>query len=166
MIPLHIYHANQCDPKKCTGKKLKKFNLVQMHADIGELPKGSILLDPFAEKALSPTDRTARSITVLDCSWEEVERVFPLLKRRGLRHRALPYLVAANPVNFGKPYKLGTAEAFAAALYILGHKKHAELVMSKFNWGHTFIELNQAPLDEYAGAKDSAEIVEIQGYYI
>ena len=166
MIPLHIYHADQCDPKKCTGKKLKKFGLVQMHTNVTQLPQGSILLDPFAKKALSPADKTARSITVLDCSWEEVERVFPALKRLGLRHRALPYLVAANPVNFGKPCKLGTAEAFAAALYILGKKNHAEKVMSKFRWGHTFLELNREPLDEYAAAKDSGEVVEIQAHYI
>ncbi|MFU8766331.1 MAG: hypothetical protein ACNA7I_01460, partial [Candidatus Methanoperedens sp.] len=24
MIPLHFYHVKQCDPKKCSGKKLAK----------------------------------------------------------------------------------------------------------------------------------------------
>ena len=65
MIPLHIYHADQCDPKKCTGKKLNKFGLVQMHTNVNQLPQGSILLDPFAEKALSPADKTAVSYTHL-----------------------------------------------------------------------------------------------------
>ncbi|UCG71098.1 MAG: hypothetical protein JSV09_03435, partial [Thermoplasmata archaeon] len=24
-VELHIYHTDQCDPKKCTGRKLAKF---------------------------------------------------------------------------------------------------------------------------------------------
>ena len=83
-----------------------------------------------------------------------------------LEHRALPYLLAGNPVNFGRPFKLNSAEAFAAALYILGYKEQAEKVLSKFNWGHSFLELNKEPLEEYSKAKNSREIVEIQGHYI
>ena len=69
-------------------------------------------------------------------------------------------------MNFGRPLKLNSAEAFAAALYILGYKEQAERVLSKFNWGHSFLELNKEPLEEYATAKNSAEIVEIQSHYI
>lgn len=165
-IKLFLYHAKQCDPKKCTGKKMAKFGLVNLSEKIERVPSRSILLDPMAEKALSPGDSTKKGITVLDCSWEEVERVFPQLLRMRLEHRALPYLVAANPVNFGRPFKLTSVEAFAAALYILGNKHQAEKVMSKFNWGHTFLELNHEPLEEYSEAKDSKDILRIQSEYM
>ncbi|MCL7415193.1 MAG: DUF367 family protein [ANME-2 cluster archaeon] len=161
-IPLHLYHANQCDPKKCTGKKLAKFQLAILHRQIGKLPKGAIFLNPMAQQALSPADNPDKGIVVLDCSWEEVERVFPSVQKLKLEHRALPYLLAANPVNYGKPFKLGTVEAFAAALYILGNVDQAEEILNKFKWGHTFLELNHEPLEAYSKAKDSREVVSIQ----
>lgn len=164
-IPLYLYHAGQCDPKKCTGRKLARFELARLYDRISKLPRSAILLDPTAEKALSPADDYRKGIIVLDCSWEEVERVFPELAKLNLEHRALPYLLAGNPVNFGRPFKLNSAEAFAAALYIMGHKEQAEKVLSKFNWGHSFLELNKEPLEEYATAKNSTEIVEIQSHY-
>jgi pre-rRNA-processing protein TSR3 len=165
-LKLYIYHANQCNPKKCTGKKLGRFDLARVFDKINQIPRGSILLDPMAEKAISPADDVKKGITVLDCSWEHLEEVFPQLTTMHLQHRALPYLVAANPVNFGRPFKLTSAEAFAATLYILGHKEQAEKVMSKFNWGHTFIELNHEPLEDYSTAKNSKEILQIQSEYM
>ncbi|MCX9010662.1 MAG: DUF367 family protein [Candidatus Methanoperedens sp.] len=166
MIPLHLYHARQCDPKKCSGKKLARFRLAVHHENPRTLPVGSLLLDPFAEQALSPADDASKGLVVLDCSWEEVERVFPVLQRLRLRHRALPFLLAANSVNFGKPFKLSTVEAFAAALYILGEKEQAALILNKFKWGGTFLELNREPLERYSEAKDSSEIVRIQADYL
>lgn len=166
MIPLHLYHARQCDPKKCSGKKLARFRLAAHHENPRTLPAGALLLDPFAEQALSPADEARQGLVVLDCSWEEVERVFPILQRLRLRHRALPFLLAANPVNFGKPFKLSTVEAFAAALYILGEKEQAALILNKFKWGNTFLELNREPLERYSEAKDSTEVVRIQADYL
>ena len=166
MILLHLYHARQCDPKKCTGKKLARFGLAALHEKARTLPGEAVLLDPFAEQALSPSDDATRGIVVLDCSWEEVERVFPTLQKLRLRHRALPFLLAANPVNYGKPFKLSTVEAFAAALYILGKKEHAALILNKFKWGRTFLELNLEPLERYSEAEDSTEVVRIQGEYL
>ena len=165
-VKLHIYHANQCDPKKCTGKKMARFGLANLFEKVQNIQRGSILLDPMAQKALSPADDISRGITVLDCSWEELERVFPQLGMKKLQHRALPYLLAANPVNFGKPFKLNSVEAFAAALYILGYKDQAATILSKFNWGHTFLELNHEPLEDYSKAKDSRDILKIQDEYM
>jgi len=76
--------------------------------------------------------------------------------------RCLPYLIAANPVNYGKPTKLSTVEALAAALYIAGFKRKAEKLLSIFKWGPQFIRLNQKFLDSYAEARDSNEVVELQ----
>jgi pre-rRNA-processing protein TSR3 len=162
MIPLHFYHADQCDPKKCTGKKLARFNLAKLYKSPKQLPRKAILLDPFAEQALSPADNPSYGIVVFDCSWEEVERVFPAIERLDFQHRALPFLLAANSVNFGKPFKLCTVEAFAAALYILGEKEQAALILNKFKWGPVFLEMNHEPLEDYSRAKDSTEVVKIQ----
>ena len=166
MIPLHIYHARQCDPRKCSGKKLARFALAKLHENPRALPREAILLDPFAVQALSPADDYGNGIVVLDCSWVEVERVFPVLQKLRLRHRALPFLLAANAVNFGKPFKLSTVEAFAAALYILGEKEQAALILNKFKWGPVFLEVNREPLERYSEAKDSSEVVRIQGDYM
>lgn len=80
--------------------------------------------------------------------------------------RCLPYLIAANPVNYGVPTKLSTVEALAAALYIAGFKEKGERLLSIFKWGPYFIELNRELLDGYARAKNSAEVVELQKGFI
>jgi len=69
-------------------------------------------------------------------------------------------------VNFGRPFKLTTAEAFAAALYILGEREQSFLVLGKFKWGHTFFELNRPLLEAYSRAKDSSEVIAIQSEYL
>jgi pre-rRNA-processing protein TSR3 len=81
-------------------------------------------------------------------------------------HRALPFLVAANPVSYGTPFRLNTVEAFAGALVILGHRERAEAVLSKFTWGHTFLELNEEPLARYADCEDSSGVVAVQQEYL
>jgi pre-rRNA-processing protein TSR3 len=75
----------------------------------------------------------------------------------------LPILIAGNPTNYAKATKLSTVEAIAGALYIAGFRVEAEKVLSIFVWGHTFWELNKELLEAYSLAKDSAEIVKIQG---
>jgi pre-rRNA-processing protein TSR3 len=99
----------------------------------------------------------------VDCSWKYAEDVFSHLKANC---RTLPYLVAANPVNYGKPLKLTTAEALAASLYIIGYGKKAEKLLSKFNWGHNFLVMNKEPLEEYVKVKNREEMVVAQNLFV
>jgi pre-rRNA-processing protein TSR3 len=138
-----------------------------MTYDPRKLPSGAVLLDPFAERALSRADaETARThgLVALDCSWKRI-REAPVLRRR-MRPRALPYLVAANPTYYGRPTTLSTAEALAAALFILGEEDRARGILSLFSWGDVFIELNREPLEAYSKAEDSSEIIALQSQFI
>ncbi len=163
MIPLVAYRDNSCDPKKCTVKKLEKANLIRVVKHISRIPRNTLLLDPTAEQALSPADKVVKSITVLDCSWE-------VLNTGAVRswriRRALPFLVAANPVNFGKPCVLSSVEALAAALWILGEEQQARDILAKVSWGIRFLEVNAEPLSLYASAKDSTDVIRIQDLFI
>ncbi len=158
-----VYHAAQCEPRKCTGLRLKHRGLARIVTKTRFLPKRAIVLNPFAEIAFSPADRQRVQdfgLVALDCSWEHAQKVIKGHVKG--TSRCLPILIAGNPVNFGKLTKLTTAEAIAAALYIAGFKAESEELLSVFTWGHTFFELNEMLLDNYASAKNSAEIVEMQ----
>jgi pre-rRNA-processing protein TSR3 len=163
MIRLYAYRDNTCDPRKCTMKKLARRGLVSIVSSIAKIPRSTLLLDPTAERAVSPADRDLPSITALDCSWEVLDTGAVASWRN---RRALPYLVAANPVNFGRPLRLTSVEAMAATLYILGEKEQAREILAPFGWGLRFLEVNADPLEDYAGAKDSAEVVALQALYM
>lgn len=166
-IRITVYHANQCDPKKCSALKLKRHGLVRTVKQIRFLPKGAVVLNPFSEIAFSPADRGLIEncgLAALDFSWERAEAA--LLRNVRGTSRCLPYLIAGNPVNYGKPTKLSTVEALAAALYITGFKETAERLLGIFKWGHTFLEINGERLEGYAKAKNSTEVVEMQKGFI
>ena len=163
MISLYAYRDNSCDPRKCTVKKLEKAGYLKIFNKISQIPRNSLILDPTAEQALSPADRSVKSITALDCSWVVLDT--GQISSWRIR-RALPFLMAANPVNFGKPCMLSSIEAIAASLYILGEKERAAEILGRVGWGIRFLEVNREPLDLYANAKDSAEVVKIQALYL
>jgi pre-rRNA-processing protein TSR3 len=158
-----IYHANQCDPKKCTGIRLAKMNKASLFRDLKRIPRNSIVLNPVSPVAFSRSDRErmlSSGLVALDCSWKQAEAVFAA--SRWGEQRALPYLLAANPVNTYKPLKLSTAEAIAAALYIAGFETVAEETMSIYKWGPAFLSLNGEILDAYGRCATSSEVVEVQ----
>ncbi|HEY7587371.1 MAG TPA: DUF367 family protein [Thermoplasmata archaeon] len=168
-IRLYAYHAGQCDPKKCTSRKLERMGLLTFVPRRTSLPAGSVLLIPSAERALSPADaaRAERhGLSVLDVSWKltEKRKGFPAVPRTV--PRALPYLLAANPVNYGKPFVLSSAEALAAALVIFGRGEQAREILSKFSWGEQFLALNREPLEAFRAAKDSTDVVAAQAEFI
>ena len=127
------------------------------------MPAG-LVLNPHAERALSPADAAPGDrLVALDCSWETADaEAFSL----DGPHRALPFLVAGNPVSYGTPFRLSTVEAFAGALCILGDREQAEAIVGKFTWGHTFLELNAEPLRRYAAAADPETVVAVQEEYL
>jgi pre-rRNA-processing protein TSR3 len=178
-IPLIVYHTKQDDPKKCTAMQLHRFGRIQLIHHPRRLPHKGILLSPFVEQALSPSDLPImidNGLVALDCSWAHAQQVFGLSendqklsrspKKWGMIHRILPYLLAANPVNYGKPCKLSTAEALAAALFIVGKKESAQELLQGFKWGEGFFILNRALLEAYAEAQNSTEVVSIQNDYL
>ncbi len=141
-IKLFALHFNECDPVKCTSLKLKKFGLVTISNIVINKMKNSILLDPFAERILSEKDIKLvikYGITVIDCSWKNILNITTLKFKN---KRKLSPLIATNPVNYGKWEKLSSVEALAAALYIIGFKLFAKLLLSKFSWGTEFLKLN------------------------
>jgi len=167
-LQIVVYHAKQCDPRKCSSLKLKRHNLVWVVHQTRELPRGAVILNPFATRAFSPSDRERiekRGLVVLDFSWKHADDVKRLLNLRGAS-RCLPYLIAANPINYGKPTKLSTVEALAAALIIAGFKGKGEKLLSVFKWGHTFLSLNEELLEVYVQARDSGEVVELQKQFM
>jgi pre-rRNA-processing protein TSR3 len=164
-IRLLAYHAGQCDPKKCTALRLRRFGLMTFVPRPSSIPRGVVLLTPKADRALSPADAPRaerRGLAIIDVSWKR--ETFPAVPQAS--GRALPYLLAANPVNYGKPFVLSSAEALAAALSIFGRADAARVVLAKFAWGEQFFILNQEPLAAYAAAKDGADVVAAQAEFI
>lgn len=162
-LRLYVYLLKQDDPKKCTSARLKRFKLAKPIFKKRHIPRKATLLNPFAGSVLFHGDRETvlyGGLVAVDCSWKKVEQVFS--KRFEGIERRLPTLLAGNPINYGKAHRLSSAEALASALYITSFKDKAREVLRPFKWGHTFLELNMSPLEEYFSAKDRSEIIKIE----
>ena len=155
MPKVYVLLLQQDDPKKCTAAKLSKFRLAIPLHRLRQIPRQAVILNPFADYVLLPSDRIhsiKSGLVAIDCSWERVDQALTVsLPGMG---RRLPTLLAANPTNYAKPHKLSSVEALAGALYIVGFKKEASKLLSLFKWGETFVSLNLEPLEAYSLATD------------
>ena len=164
-MKINVIMLKQDDPKKCSAAKLVKFGLAN---NIRKTSSRTLVLNPFSNKILLKSDKKlVNSITGIDCSWNHSTNTFS--KSFSGVSRKLPPLLAGNPVNYAKLNKLTTVEALAAALYILGNSETMTSLLAKFNWGHTFFELNENLLNDYQKAtseEDISTIIHDYGYQV
>lgn len=161
-IRLALWNLKQCDRKKCTGQQLVNQGVVRTLRLGVRFP--GLVLTPAARRCVSREDTwllKTRGVALVDCSWNRLTEV-PFSQTQGAAPRLLPYLVAANPVNYGKPCKLSCAEALAAVLIICGFRDVGLDVMNRFKWGSTFLELNDGLLDRYSACETSKEVIAAQ----
>ncbi|XP_019191212.1 PREDICTED: ribosome biogenesis protein TSR3 homolog isoform X2 [Ipomoea nil] len=129
---------------------------------------GGIALSPAGSHCISREDHALierKGLAVVDCSWARLDDV-PFAKLRCAAPRLLPWLVAANPVNYGRPCQLSCVEALAAGLIICGEEESAHLLLNKFKWGHAFLSLNRELLKAYSECKTSADIISTQNEWL
>lgn len=154
-------------PKACTARKLIRLGLAEAVEPSAGLRR-PVVLDPHAERPLSPADlppARAGGLLAVDCSWNRLMGRRKLLAGAGPkegRPRRLPWLFAANPQHYGRLAELNTAEALAAALRILGERERAERLLASFSGGPAFWSLNGPMLERYASARDAEEVRAIE----
>ncbi|CCL99001.1 uncharacterized protein FIBRA_01009 [Fibroporia radiculosa] len=142
-VSMAMWDFGHCDPRRCSGRKLLHLGLIE-ELKIGQRFRG-IVVTPRGSQLVSPSDREIvlqHGIAVVECSWARIDEI-PFRRLASPHERILPYLVAANPVNYGKPWKLNCAEAIAAAFYIVGLHAFADSLLSNFSWGLSFWNINK-----------------------
>ena len=165
-VPLAMWDLGQCDPKRCTGRKLHRLGCLKELRLSQRFP--GVVLTPDATEHLSPADYDlirSDGLAVVDCSWNRLEDV-PWNKIHGAAPRLLPWMVAANGVNYGKACKLSCAEALAGGLYCAGYGDAAKQLMNKFKWGHGFITLNEELLETYSECATAEDVKKAQDEWL
>jgi len=153
----------QDDPTKCTARKMVNMDLAKGVSRKFHASDSTIVLNPWAIRTLSPPDREAKSVLVVDCSWNQAQEVF--FRKLGGKHRRLPILLAANPTNYSKAGMLSSVEAVAATMYILGEVEDAEDYLGIYKWGPTFETLNKEPLEDYRNARTEGAVLAAEREY-
>lgn len=163
---LAMWDFGQCDIKRCTGRKLSRLGFLRELRVQQRF--GGIVLSPMGKKCVSREDRMLvkeKGLAVIDCSWARLNDV-PFATIKCGAPRLMPWLVAANPVNYGRPCELSCVEALAGALYICGEEQACEVLLSKFKWGHGFLSLNREILDAYKACNTGAEVIKVQNDWL
>ncbi|CAD8050155.1 unnamed protein product [Paramecium sonneborni] len=88
------------------------------------------------------------------CSWAKIDEITYVSPNE----RLLPHMVAVNPVNFGKQFKLSCVEAIAATLALCGRREQADYILSKFTWGQNFFKINKDAFDLYSQSQNDKEL--------
>jgi len=158
VIGVFALEMGQDDPTKCTARKMIRMGLAAAVSRKFHASDSTIVLNPYAHRVLSPPDRGAKGILVVDCSWNLAQETF--FRKLGGKHRMLPVLLAANPTNYAKPSMLSSVEALAAALYILGEVEMADEYLALYKWGPTFKTLNAEPLEAYRQARTEGKVLQ------
>ena len=117
---------------------------------------------PKGRDIVSPADKdivSSGGLAVVECSWARLDEV-PFGKISSPHERiceylnrvyfkpvpellfTVPYLLATNPVNYGKPWKLNCVEALAATFYITGYEDYGRRLLQDFGWGDSFWKVN------------------------
>ncbi|KAG8373332.1 hypothetical protein BUALT_Bualt11G0013200 [Buddleja alternifolia] len=172
-VQLAMWDFGQCDAKRCTGRKLARFGFLKeriagwywIWRNCFEVIRASA---PTGTQCVSQEDLELikrRGLAVVDCSWARLQDV-PFTKLRCAAPRLLPWLVAANPVNYGRPCELSCVEALAAALIICGEEETGHLLLGKFKWGHAFLSLNRELLKAYSKCKNGADMISVQNEWL
>ncbi|ODV93411.1 hypothetical protein PACTADRAFT_52005 [Pachysolen tannophilus NRRL Y-2460] len=163
---LGMWDFDHCDPKRCSGKKLERLGLIK-NLRIGQKFQG-VVVSPNGKGFVCPNDLSIveqNGAAVVECSWARLDEI-PFKKIGGRYERLLPYLFAANPVNYGRPWRLNCVEALAACFAIVGKTEWAEMILEKFSWGLTFLDVNKELLEIYQSCTDSESIEKAQSRYI
>ncbi|KAG1747443.1 hypothetical protein EDB19DRAFT_306490 [Suillus lakei] len=153
---------DHCDPRRCSGKKLARLGLIT-ELRVGSRFRG-LVVSPKGTLVVSPADREIvgqNGVAVIECSWARIDDV-PFSKIASPHERLLPYLLATNPTNYGKPWRLNCVEALAATFYITGFNQHAETLLNSFGWGDAFWKVNSPYLRRYQTCTSAEEVAVMQ----
>ena len=142
-FPLRMWYLDQCDPKRCSGAHLQRMGMVK-ELRLNQSFRG-VVLTPEASDIVNPSDRDIvmeNGVAVVDCSWNRIHEI-GIQRFHGNYPRKLPFLIAANTTNYGRPIKLNCAEAMAAVLVLADLEEEGRKLLESFPWGEEFFRINE-----------------------